>query len=100
MPELDLKLIVTDFGNTPERPRLVAKILPRAGRTDLPIGTGIKTGDDPLPHQRWLGDFDLDAYPGKVHEDDVSALIDTIHAQPGIVTLIAIDDAWLKTMSE
>ena len=90
MPELDLKLIVTDYGNTPERTRLVAKILQRAGRTDIPIGTGIKTGDDPLPQKRWLGDFDLGTYPGKVHEDGVAALIDTIYAQPGIVTLIAI----------
>ena len=82
MPELDLNLIVTDYGNTPERARLVAKILQRAGRTDIPIGTGIKTGDDPLTQKRWLGDFDLDAYPGQVHEDGVAALIDAIHAQP------------------
>lgn len=90
MPQLDLKLIVTDYGNTPERTRLVAKILQRAGRTDVPIGTGIKTGDDPLLQTEWLGDFDLDAYPGQIHDDGVAALIDTIHAQPGMVTLIAI----------
>ena len=90
MPELDLKLIVTDYGNTPERTRLVAKILQRAGRTDIPIGTGIKTGDDPLTQKLWVGDFDLAAYPGKVHEDGVAALIDAIHAQPGVITLITI----------
>ena len=89
MPELDVKLIVTDYGNTPERTRLVAKILQQVGRTDIPIGTGIKTGDEPLPQRRWTGDFDLATYRGKVHEDGVAALIDTIHAQPGII-IIAI----------
>ena len=63
MPQLDLKLVVTDYGNTPERTRLVAKILQRAGRTDIPIGTGVKTGDDPLTQKRWVGDFDLGTYP-------------------------------------
>ncbi|HOY58395.1 MAG TPA: nucleoside hydrolase [Verrucomicrobiota bacterium] len=90
MPQLDLKLIVTDYGNTPERTRLVAKILERAGRTDIPVGTGIKTGDQPLTQERWVGDYDLGAYPGKVHADGVAALIDTIHAQQTPVTLITI----------
>ncbi|MBP7937546.1 MAG: nucleoside hydrolase, partial [Phycisphaerae bacterium] len=90
MPELDLKLIVTDYGNTPERTRLVAKILQRAGRTDIPIGTGIRTGDEPLAQRRWVGDFDLAAYPGKVHTDGVAALIDAINSQPAMITLITI----------
>ena len=90
MPELDVKLIVTDYGNTPERTRLVAKILQRVGRTDIPIGTGIKTGDEPLPQKRWLSDYDLSTYPGKIHEDGVAALIDAIHAQPGNITVITI----------
>ncbi|HRY71162.1 MAG TPA: nucleoside hydrolase [Phycisphaerae bacterium] len=90
MPELDLKLIVTDYGNTPERTRLVAKILQRAGRTDIPIGTGIKTGDGPLAQRRWVGDFDLAAYPGKVHTDGVAALIDAINSQLAMITLITI----------
>lgn len=90
MPQLDLKLVVTDYGNTPERTRLVAKILQRASRTDIPIGTGVKTGGDPLTQKRWVGDFDLSAYPGKIHADGVAALIDTIRAQPGTITLITI----------
>jgi len=90
MPQLDLKLVVTDYGNTPERTRLVAKILQRAGRADIPIGTGLKTGNDPLTQKHWVGDFDLDTYPGKIHEDGVAALIDTIRAQPGMITLITI----------
>lgn len=89
MPELDVKLIVTDYGNTPQRTRLVAKILQQVGRTDIPIGTGVKTADEPLPQQRWVGDFDLATYRGQVHADGVGALIDAIHAQPGVV-IIAI----------
>lgn len=89
MPELDVRLIVTDYGNTPERTRLVAKILQEVGRTDIPIGTGIRTGAEPLLQKRWLGDFDLATYRGKIHADGVAALIDAIHAQPG-VTIIAI----------
>lgn len=87
MPELDLKLIVTDYGNTPERTRLVAKILQRLGRTDIPIGTGIQTADDQLPQKAWLGDFDLADYRGVVHDDGVAALIDTIDANPGITVI-------------
>ncbi|MGI6303108.1 MAG: nucleoside hydrolase [Verrucomicrobiota bacterium] len=90
MPQLDLKLVVTDYGNTPERTRLVAKILQRLGRTDVPIGTGIKTANNPHNQTRWVGDFDLEKYPGKVHADGVAALIDAIHAQPGIMTVITI----------
>jgi len=90
MPQLDLKLVVTDYGNTPERTRLVAKILQRANRTDIPIGTGGKTGGDPLTQKRWVGDFDLSKYPGKVYADAVAALIDTIRAQPTTITLITI----------
>ncbi len=90
MPQLDLRLVVTDYGNTPERTRLVAKILQRAGRTDIPIGTGVRTANDPLNQSRWVGDFDLGTYPGKVHADGVAALMDTIRSQPGIITVITI----------
>ena len=90
MPQLDLKLVVTDYGNTPERTRLTAKILQRVGRTDIPIATGIKTGDAPLTVGDWVGDFNLATYPGKVYQDGVRALIDTINAQTQTVTLITI----------
>jgi inosine-uridine nucleoside N-ribohydrolase len=89
-PQLDLKLITTAFHNTPEKTRLVAKILDRVGRTEIPIGTGPKTGDNPLNQAKWLGDYELKAYPGKVHEDGVQALIDAIHASPEPITLIVI----------
>lgn len=89
-PEISLKLVVTAFQNTPEKTRLLAKILERAGRTDIPIGTGKKTGDNPINQQAWLGDYDLSGYPGKVHADGVQAMIDLIMAADGPITVCAI----------
>ena len=36
-PELDLKLVVTDTGNTTYRACVTAKMLEVAGRTDVPV---------------------------------------------------------------
>jgi inosine-uridine nucleoside N-ribohydrolase len=77
-PELDLRLIVTDFGNTPERTRLVAKILEHAGRTDIPIGTGVKTSENTLNQQSWTQGYDVSQYPGTIIEDGVGAMVDWI----------------------
>jgi len=89
-PQVDLKLIVTETGDTAAKTRLVAKILERMGRTDVAIGTGIKTGDAVHNQTAWLGDFSLARYPGVVHADGVQALIDAVNASPGPVTLCAI----------
>jgi inosine-uridine nucleoside N-ribohydrolase len=89
-PELDVKLVVTDFGNTEQRARIVARVLELAGRTDIPIGIGIKENDDPGPQAEWVKGYDLAKYPGRVHRDGVQALIDTVMASPEPMTLIAI----------
>ena len=89
-PELDVKLVVTDFGNTVQRAKLVARVLELAGRTDIPIGIGIKENDDPGPQAEWVKDYDLAKYPGRVLKDGVQALIDTAMASTEPMTLIAI----------
>jgi inosine-uridine nucleoside N-ribohydrolase len=89
-PEVDLKLIVTEVDNTPAKTQLVAKILERAGRTEIPIGTGLKTSDHPLNQLEWIKDYDLSKYPGTIIEDGVDALIQTIKASPTPITLITI----------
>ena len=71
-PEVDLKLIVTASDDTQKKTRLVAKILERIGRTDVPIGTGVKTSDQPIHQEKWLGDYRLDAYKGHVLADGCS----------------------------
>lgn len=89
-PEIDLKLIVTAWDDTPTKTRLVAKILDAMGRTDIPIGTGKKTSSKPIQQAEWLGDYSLDAYPGKIHEDGVQSMIDCIRSSAEPVTLCVI----------
>jgi len=91
-PELDVKLVVTDYGRPLYRGRLLAKLLETMGRPDIPIGLGIE-----VPHvggaesqAPWVGDYDLRRYPGRVHTNGVRALIDTILRSPQPVTVIAI----------
>lgn len=65
-PELDVKLVVGDFGAIDYRARIFAKFLEAAGRTDIPIGLGILSGPQHtggqaawLKGQKWK---DLDGF--------------------------------------
>jgi len=89
-PELDLRLVVSDYGNARYRARIIAKFLERAGRTDVHVGIGLRPEDKAGKQSAWVKDYDLARYPGKVHEDGVKALIDTIMGSPEPVTLICI----------
>lgn len=90
-PELDVKLVVGDYGKALYRARLIAKFLETAGRTDVPVGVGLDLGPrGDGPQAGWVRDYNLNTYPGKVHPDGVQALIDTIMKSPVPVTLIAI----------
>jgi inosine-uridine nucleoside N-ribohydrolase len=91
-PEFDIKLITTAVGDTTARTKVVAKILQIAGRTDIPIGTGVAIGDMKTGHRQdgWVKDFDLSKYPGKIYPDGVQAMIDTIMNSPEPITLIAV----------
>jgi inosine-uridine nucleoside N-ribohydrolase len=92
-PELDLRLVVTDYGDTVYRARLVAKLLQAAGRSDVPIGIGLRQDDKGGRQSEWLGDYSLAQYRGRVFEDGAQALIDTVRASPQPLTLIAIGPA-------
>jgi inosine-uridine nucleoside N-ribohydrolase len=89
-PELDLKLVVTDYGNTEQRAKLVARVLELAGRTDIPIGIGSKENDEPGPQADWVKGFDLGKYRGRILKDGAQALIDTAMGSKQPMTLIAI----------
>jgi len=89
-PQVDLKLVVTAFRDTERKTRLVAKILERMGRTDVPVGTGVKTEEGPLNQEKWLGDYSLANYGGTVHEDGIQAMIDAINASKETMTLLVI----------
>jgi len=90
-PELDLKLAVGDNGKAHYRAKLLAKFLQRAGRSDVPVGIGLEVGDKKSARQgEWVRDYDLKSYPGKVSEDGVQAIIDTIMHSPEPVIIIAV----------
>jgi inosine-uridine nucleoside N-ribohydrolase len=90
-PELDVKLVVGDYGKPTYRAKIIAKLLQSVGRTDIAVGMGLKLNPNADgPQADWVKDYDLKSYPGKVHEDGVQALIDTIMQSPEPVTLIAV----------
>jgi inosine-uridine nucleoside N-ribohydrolase len=90
-PELDLKLVVGDNFKAVYRAKLLAKLLQAAGRTDVPVGLGLGANDKQGGGQsQWVENYDLKTYPGKIHQDGVQAIIDTIMASPTPITLIAV----------
>ncbi|MEN6384261.1 MAG: nucleoside hydrolase [Phycisphaerales bacterium] len=100
-PEFDLKLVVTATGDTALRAKIVAKILEQTGRTDIPIAVGKKTPDKfPTPfgkfsshpyfQRSWIEDYDIKKYKGKIIEDGVDAMIQTIMHSKQQVVIIAI----------
>jgi inosine-uridine nucleoside N-ribohydrolase len=91
-PELDVKLVVGDYGRPQYRARLAAKFLQSVGRSDIPVGVGIevKGVGGKESQAAWVGNYDLKSYPGKVYEDGVQAIIDTVMKSKEPVTLICI----------
>ncbi|HBE76371.1 MAG TPA: hypothetical protein DDW65_01100 [Firmicutes bacterium] len=89
-PELDVKLILTDHGNTEYRAKIVAKFLEASGRTDIPVGVGIKSSAQIEAQGRWVEGYNLDSYPGKVYRDGVGAMISMIMNSSVPITLISI----------
>lgn len=89
-PELDVRLITTATGDTSYRAALVARLLEIADRTDIPIGVGIALDTSPRTHAAWLGDYQLNDYPGEVLSDGIGAIGDTVAASSEPITVIAI----------
>jgi len=89
-PELDLKMVVTDTGDTVYRAKIAAKLLEVAKRTDVQVAIGIKQKGHGKPQGPWVADYDLAKYPGKVHDDGVAALVEAIMTAPQPLTLICI----------
>lgn len=89
-PEINLKMVVTDYGKSTYRARIVAKTLEVAKRTDVAVGLGINDADTPGRQSAWIQGYDLGKYPGKIHRDGVGAMIEMIMASPEPMTLICI----------
>lgn len=91
-PELDVKLVVSDTGDTSYRAKIIAKMLEIAGRTDIPVGVGIpfKMQQNKYSQSAWVDGYLLSKYKGKMFDDGVDAIIQTIMTSPEPVTLICI----------
>lgn len=90
LPDADVRLITTAAGDAPAKTRLIAKMLERLNRTDIPLGTGIGSKTGNMNQAQWLGDYDLADYTGTVHADGVGAMIDVIRASSEPVTLLVL----------
>ena len=90
--ELDLKLVLTDTGDTRHRAELAAKFLELAGRSDVPIAIGVPGPEDQQPRNQepWVKGYDLARYPSKVHADGVAALLEFLASSPEPVTIISV----------
>jgi inosine-uridine nucleoside N-ribohydrolase len=90
-PELNLKLVATEYGKAQYRAKLLAKFLQTTGHAQIPVAVGPEAeprGDG--GQAAWVKDYDLGSYPGKVHSNGVQAIIDTIMHSKEPVTLICI----------
>lgn len=88
-PELDPRLITTATGDTEYRACIVAKFLEITDRTEIPIGIGLSEYDEFKPQAQWVMDYDLTNFPGKLHQDGVNAIIETILSSEELITVIA-----------
>jgi inosine-uridine nucleoside N-ribohydrolase len=94
-PEFDVKLVVSDTGDTVYRAKIIARMLEVAHRTDIPVGVGIRQSTQGGPQAAWVDGYDLARYPGKVHHDGVEAIVRTIaespeHLEPGLICIGAL----------
>jgi inosine-uridine nucleoside N-ribohydrolase len=60
------------------------------GRTDIPIGTGVKTSGRELNQAGYLEGFDYSKYTGTVYDDGVGKMIELIEASGETITLCVI----------
>lgn len=89
-PELDVRMVLTDYGPTEYRARIAAKMLEVAGRTEVPVGVGLKQSNKTGPQWDWVKDYPFSRYAGKIYEDGVQALVRTIMDSADPITLICI----------
>lgn len=96
-PQLDLRLVVGDYGNPFYRARLIARLLEELGHSKVAIGLGLSLDeqglDRPGQQSAWLANYQMASYPGTFYEDGVQAIIETIKNSPDPVTLVCLGPA-------
>jgi len=88
--EFDVKLITTAVGNTSSKAKTVAKFLETVGRTDIPIGIGLQQHKGSHRQDAWAKDYELSTYPGKIYEDGIQALVDTVMKSRKPIKVVAV----------
>ncbi len=87
-PELKIVGIMSAWGDTALRARLLDRLLCETGRTDIPVAVGIEK------HGPGQGTFSQAAWaerqPAKIHANAVDFLLGQIKQHPGEITLIGI----------
>ena len=91
MPGLIPELVLSASGNTTYRAAVAAKFLSDVNASHVPVGIGIPRPDQNVPESlhAWLGDWNLDEYPGQIVTDGVGEAIRRIEAVDEM-TIIAI----------
>jgi inosine-uridine nucleoside N-ribohydrolase len=91
-PELDLRLVTTDYGRPSYRGKLIARLLETAQRTDVDIGLGpeVPGVEGEGAQAAWVKDYELARFHGRVHKDGVQAIVDLAMGTREPVTLICI----------
>ena len=84
-PELQVLGMISDFGDTPMRSRMLDRLLADTGHKDIPVATGIASSAN-------LAGFSQRRYaegaPAKTHPAGVDFLLDQIRRHPGEITLV------------
>ncbi|MCA1900735.1 MAG: nucleoside hydrolase [Candidatus Hydrogenedens sp.] len=88
--KVDLKLIVTACDDTETKIKLVAKMLERVGKTEIPIGIGVKTSDKKINQEQWIENYSLDTYKGTIYKNGVEKMVEQIRNAKDTVILCVI----------
>jgi len=88
--KVNLKLIVTACDDTETKIKLVAKMLERVGKTEIPIGIGVKTSDKKINQEQWIENYSLDTYKGTIYKNGVEKMVEQIRNAKDTVILCVI----------
>jgi len=88
--KVNLKLIVTACDDAETKIKLVAKMLERVGKTEIPIGIGVKTSDKKINQEQWIENYSLDTYKGTIYKNGVEKMVEQIRNAKDTVILCVI----------
>lgn len=88
--KVDLKLIITACDDTEAKVKLVARMLQTIGKTDIPIGKGIKISDKKINQLQWIENYSLDGYGGKIFDNGVETMVEMIRNAKDPIILCVI----------